>query len=116
MRNERIKKWKHSERKIIYNLINKMTKENKKFEEYVYEIPTIEFPEWVTIKLLPPFWWALARMLVNWYSIYYDVDNSLWYEDTPYWEILAIDDTYRFPKGAEKNLVKFILSLPPKND
>ena len=60
--------------------------------ENIDAVPAIQFDEDMEVKMLPPFWWALVRLEVNWYSIYFDADETLGlYGWKPYREIYDPD-------------------------
>jgi len=58
-----------------------------KYRKWCQEIPELEFPEGMKVKIIPPFGGAAVRFIANGISIYLDIDDSLGCFGSPYWEI-----------------------------
>ena len=77
----------------------------------VGQVPSLYFDPKMEVKIAPSHTWALARLIVNWFSIYYDIDASLWFMWEPYWGIFSWKECFRFLKWEEKELIQKIRDL-----
>jgi len=87
----------------------------EKWREWIDKIPSINFPSDWRVKIIPPFGGALVRFSVatptaKRVSVYLDVNDSLGYYGSPYWEIYpdAEDNNARFDINEIDQLIEAI--------
>jgi hypothetical protein len=81
--------------------------------KWIDEIPYLNFPNDVEVKVIPPFAGAVVRFVVrkgkNTVSVYLDCYNILGIFNEPYWEIYPYyEDVYRCPMNETDDLMEKI--------
>jgi len=60
-------------------------------QKWIQQIPFIRFKRDWSVRVMPPFWWAIIRFCIekgdNSASVYLDCYDSLWIVGRPYWEV-----------------------------
>lgn len=90
-----------------------------KWREWVFKIPSINFPSHWNVKIIPPFAGAMIRFMVSTekmkkkesISVYLDCYNMLGYMPEPYWEAYSpssSDSPERFFMKDVNKLISYI--------
>ena len=83
------------------------------YNKWVKEIPYLELPNNIKIKVIPPFARAVCRFQLeykdNWCSVYLDCYDCLGSVGEPYWEVYPYeDDVFRCSMNDTYSLIKAI--------
>lgn len=107
----------HGDKRISQWMTSAKTDEVFEWRKWQIEIPFIEFPPYLEVKIIPPFNAAVVRFLIrpssspdsNYISVYLDCYDMLGFMGAPYWEAYPIKaDTERFPMADTKALLQCI--------
>ena len=80
--------------------------------KWIQQIPFIKFKKDWSVRVMPPFWWAIIRFCVlkgeESVSIYLDCYDQIWSVGSPYWEVYGHWQPERCAMNDVASLLKLI--------